>query len=113
MSDILKPGTSYITYFPNSTFTTVYTLLENHTPTERHHIQYTFVDHILNKVKITKGAAETIRFTEFQPNTPWVDNYVPLKFDNKPWVDNYVSIKFDNNRYANSKEWTMDDDLYV
>ena len=99
MSDILKPGTAYTTYFPNSAFTTVYTLLENHNPTERYHIKYTFLDHILNKVKITKGAAETIRFTEFQPN--------------KPWVDNYVSIKFDNNRYANSKEWTMDDDLYV
>jgi hypothetical protein len=99
MSNILRPGTSYITYFPNSTLTTVYTLLENHSTTERHHIQYTFLDHSLNKVKITKGAAETIRFTEWQANRPCVENYAPLKFD--------------NNRYANSKEWSSDDDLYA
>ena len=99
MLNELKPGTSYIAYFPNSTFTTVYTLLENHTTTERHHIQYTFLDHSLNKVKITKGATETIRFAEWRANKPWVENFAPLKFD--------------NNRYANSKEWITDDELYA
>jgi len=49
-------------------------------------------------VKITKGAAETIRFTEWQADIPWVEKYAPLKFD--------------INRYANSKEWASDDELY-
>lgn len=98
MLNELKPGTSYMACFPGNSFTTVYTLLENHTATERHHVQYTFLDHSLNKVKITKGATETIRFTEWQANKPWVETYTP--------------ITFNNDRYANSKEWTSYDDLY-
>ena len=98
MFNILKPGTAYIAYFPNSTYTTVYTLLENHNSSERHHIHYTFLDRNLNKVKITKGATETMRFTE------WISN--------AHWEETRAQLHFDNNKYANSKEWVSDDELY-
>jgi hypothetical protein len=98
MSNELKLGTAYIAFYPNSAFTKVYTLLEIHSPSERFHTLYTFLDNNLNRVKFTKGATQNMRFTE------WISN--------AHWEETRVNLHFDNNRYANSKEWASDDELY-
>jgi hypothetical protein len=96
MSNELKQGLSYIAYFPNSVLTTVYKLLEIHCARERHETLYTFLDDNHNKIKITRGATKTMRFIEMGAVKP----------------RDYNSAQFDNDKYANSKEWTSDDEFY-
>ena len=77
----LKIGVSYLITFPQSNFTSVYTLLRSHDPVERHDPLYTFLDKHGNKVTFTRSVFQqmtVVEWTVHEPKAQTEDAYVSI-----------------------------------
>ena len=77
----LKIGVSYLITFPQSNFTSVYTLLRSHDPVERHDPLYTFLDKHGNKVTFTRSVFQqmtVVEWTVHEPKAHTEDAYVSI-----------------------------------
>ena len=61
----LKIGAPYMITFPQTNFSSVYTLLRSHSPVARHEPLHTFLDKYGNKVSFTSGVFQQMSVVEW------------------------------------------------